>query len=61
MFIDEVQNVPEFEKTLEGLYIHLSIDLYITCLDGFHSQTGTSVLPNNESRKSQTSTSENEL
>ena len=27
MFIDEVQNVPEFEKLLEGLYVHTNIDL----------------------------------
>ena len=30
VFIDEVQNVPEFEKLLEGLYVHQSIDLYVT-------------------------------
>ncbi len=27
VFIDEVQNVPEFEKLLEGLYVQPSIDL----------------------------------
>jgi predicted AAA+ superfamily ATPase len=27
VFIDEVQNVPEFEKLLEGLYVHPNIDL----------------------------------
>lgn len=30
VFIDEVQNVPEFEKLLEGLYVTQHIDLYIT-------------------------------
>lgn len=30
VFIDEVQNVPEFEKLLEGLYVHPNIDLYVT-------------------------------
>ncbi len=30
VFIDEVQNIPEFEKLLEGLYIHPHIDLYVT-------------------------------
>lgn len=30
VFIDEVQNVPEFEKLLEGLYVTPNIDLYVT-------------------------------
>ena len=30
VFIDEVQNVFEFEKLLEGLYVHPNIDLYVT-------------------------------
>ena len=30
VFIDEVQNVKEFEKLLEGLYVHPNIDLYVT-------------------------------
>lgn len=30
VFIDEVQNVPEFEKLSEGLYVHPNIDLYVT-------------------------------
>ena len=30
VFIDEVQNIPEFEKMLEGLYITSNIDLYVT-------------------------------
>lgn len=30
VFIDEVQNVPEFEKLLEGLYVTQNIDLYVT-------------------------------
>ena len=35
MFIDEVQNVPEFEKLLEGLYMHPNIDLYVTGSNAF--------------------------
>lgn len=30
VFIDEIQNVIEFEKLLEGLYVHSGIDLYVT-------------------------------
>jgi len=30
VFIDEVQNLPEFEKLLEGLYVTQNIDLYVT-------------------------------
>ncbi len=30
VFIDEVQNIPEFEKLLEGLYATQNIDLYVT-------------------------------
>jgi len=30
VFIDEVQNIPEFEKLLEGLYVTQNIDLYVT-------------------------------
>ena len=30
IFLDEVQNVPGFEKLLDGLYINESIDLYVT-------------------------------
>ncbi|MEI7595897.1 MAG: ATP-binding protein [Bacteroidota bacterium] len=30
VFIDEIQNVPEFEKLLEGLYVTEYIDLYVT-------------------------------
>ncbi len=30
VFIDEVQNIPEFEKLLEGLYVAPNIDLYVT-------------------------------
>ena len=29
VFIDEVQNIPAFEKMLEGLYVHPNIDLYV--------------------------------
>ena len=35
IFIDEVQNVPEFEKLLEGLYVHPNIDLYVTGSNAF--------------------------
>jgi predicted AAA+ superfamily ATPase len=35
VFIDEVQNIPEFEKLLEGLYIHPNIDLYVTGSNAF--------------------------
>ncbi len=35
VFIDEVQNVPEFEKMLEGLYVHPNIDLYVTGSNAF--------------------------
>ena len=30
VFIDEIQNVPEFEKLLEGLFVTTNIDLYVT-------------------------------
>ena len=30
VFIDEVQNIPEFEKLLEGLYVTKNVDLYVT-------------------------------
>jgi predicted AAA+ superfamily ATPase len=35
VFIDEVQNVQEFEKLLEGLYVHPKIDLYVTGSNAF--------------------------
>ncbi|PIQ33304.1 MAG: hypothetical protein COW63_05815, partial [Bacteroidetes bacterium CG18_big_fil_WC_8_21_14_2_50_41_14] len=35
VFIDEVQNVPQFEKLLEGLYVHPNIDLYVTGSNAF--------------------------
>ncbi len=35
VFIDEVQNVPEFEKLLEGLFVHKNIDLYVTGSNAF--------------------------
>jgi len=35
VFIDEVQNVPEFEKLLEGLYVHPKVDLYVTGSNAF--------------------------
>jgi predicted AAA+ superfamily ATPase len=30
VFIDEIQNIPEFEKLLEGLFVTPDIDLYVT-------------------------------
>lgn len=30
VFLDEVENVPEFQKAVDGLYIKKNIDLYIT-------------------------------
>jgi predicted AAA+ superfamily ATPase len=30
VFLDEIQNVSQFEKLLEGLYVHPKIDLYVT-------------------------------
>lgn len=30
IFIDEVQNIPEFQKAVDGLYIQKNVDLYIT-------------------------------
>ncbi len=30
VFLDEIQNVPEFEKLVDGLYVEPNIDLYIT-------------------------------
>ena len=30
VFLDEVQNVPEFQKAVDGLYINKNVDLYIT-------------------------------
>ena len=35
VFIDEVQNVVEFEKLLEGLYVHPNVDLYVTGSNAF--------------------------
>ncbi|MBQ9071731.1 MAG: ATP-binding protein [Bacilli bacterium] len=30
VFLDEVQNIPEFQKAVDGLYINKNVDLYIT-------------------------------
>jgi predicted AAA+ superfamily ATPase len=30
VFLDEIQNIHEFEKLLEGLFVHPKIDLYVT-------------------------------
>lgn len=35
VFIDEVQNIPAFEKMLEGLYVNPNIDLYVTGSNAF--------------------------
>ena len=35
VFIDEVQNIPEFEKLLEGLYANPAVDLYVTGSNAF--------------------------
>lgn len=35
VFIDEVQNVPQFEKLLEGLFVRPDIDLYVTGSNAF--------------------------
>ena len=35
VFIDEVQNIPGFEKLLEGLYVQPNIDLYVTGSNAF--------------------------
>jgi len=30
VFIDEIQNIPKFEKLLEGLFVNPNVDLYVT-------------------------------
>jgi predicted AAA+ superfamily ATPase len=35
IFLDEIQVVPEFEKLVDGLFIHEDIDLYITGSNAF--------------------------
>jgi len=30
IFLDEIQNIPQFEKLLEGLFVHPETDLYVT-------------------------------
>ena len=35
IFLDEIQNVPEFEKLVDGLFIKDNVDLYITGLNAF--------------------------
>ena len=35
IFLDEIQNVPEFEKLVEGLFIKDNVDLYITGSSAF--------------------------
>ena len=43
VFIDEVQNIPEFEKTIDSLFIRNNIDLYITGSNAYitSSELGT--------------------
>ena len=43
VFIDEVQNIPEFEKTIDSLFIRENIDLYITGSNAYitSSELGT--------------------
>ena len=35
IFLDEVQNVPEFQKAVDGLYIIKNVDIYITGSNAF--------------------------
>ncbi len=35
VFIDEVQNIPQFQKALDGLYIKDNVDLYVTGSNAF--------------------------
>ena len=35
IFLDEIQNVPEFEKLVDGLFIKDNVDLYITGSNAF--------------------------
>lgn len=35
VFIDEVQNIVQFEKLIEGLFVHPNIDLYLTGSNAF--------------------------
>ncbi len=35
VFLDEIQNVPEFEKTVDSLFINKDVDLYITGLNAY--------------------------
>ena len=35
VFIDEIQNIPEFEKLLEGLFVHPHVDLYVTASNAY--------------------------
>jgi predicted AAA+ superfamily ATPase len=35
VFIDEIQNIPEFEKLLEGLFVTPNVDLYVTGSNAF--------------------------
>ncbi len=35
IFLDEIQNIPKFEKLLDGLYIKDNVDLYVTGSNAF--------------------------
>lgn len=35
VFIDEIQNIPEFEKLLEGLFVNPEVDLYVTGFNAY--------------------------
>lgn len=35
VFIDEVQNIPSFQKAIDGLYIQKNVDIYITGSNAF--------------------------
>ena len=35
IFLDEIQNVYEFEKTVDSLFINKDVDLYITCSNAY--------------------------
>ena len=35
VFLDEVQNVPKFQKAVDSLYIKKNVDVYITCSNAY--------------------------
>ena len=36
IFLDEVQNIKEFERAIDGLFIKKNVDLYITGSNAYH-------------------------